>query len=780
LGQKEEPADSAVAGLEGIGELWLRALRTRKPFFTNRVSEHSFGRAGGGRLDPDRFLAVPVVLGGEVVGQIAVASATRPYTNRDLRQVRVLANFFVLAIQRKRFEEELRRERDFAASVVNTAGALVVVLDRQGRILQFNQAAQTASGYTFEEVRNKSFFDIFLLAEEAEGVREVWRRLVAGQFPNQHENFWVSKGGDLRRIQWSNTGLVDGAGGVRYVVATGVDVTEQRKAEEESRLADEQRRLALEAGNFGTWDYDLETGAVFWDAKCAQVFGVAPSEKRDLESVLRLIHDEDREMVRRAVARAIAPGSPGDYEAEYRVVWADGSQHWVLAKGRAFFEQDRARRFTGTVQDVTDRRQAELLLRQSQEQFRHALERKVEERTAKLRQSNRKLLKEIKTRQLRESELKAAEQRYRTVADFTYDWEYWRLPNGALVYCSPSCREVSGYTPAELAARPQLLEEMVHPDDAPAWKRHLCEVAAELGPKLLTFRILRKDGGTVWIEHICRPVVGEKGEDLGLRASNRAVTDRRNAEIMMQNLRQELARVSRVTMAGQLAASLAHQLNQPLGAIVCNAQSAEQLLSGPQPDLAETIEALRDIKADSKRAGEVIQQMRALFQKTSQRRDPVRLNALIEDTLALLHSELVLKSASVELALCPELPSAAGNHVELQQVLINILLNALDAMAECAAEARKVRVSSRAVGGEVLVAIADSGPGFSPDRLERLAEPFFTTKLGGMGMGLAICRSILEAHGGRLWATNNPDRGATIHFAIPASAESSPGQAGVP
>jgi PAS domain S-box-containing protein len=399
----------------------------------------------------------------------------------------------------------------------------------------------------------------------------------------------------------------------------------------------------------------------------------------------------------------------------------------------------------------------------------------VEQRAGELRRTNEQLRQEIGARELKEKDLAEAELRYRTVADFTYDWEYWRTPEGMLLYCSPSCERITGYSAPELVANPALLTQMIHPEDQGVWEHHLCDVADEPGPKTVLFRILRQDGGVRWIEHSCQPVAAGAGKLLGARASNRDVTQRRQVEMETQHLRQEVARISQLTTAGQLAAALAHELNQPLGAIVCNAQAAEQYLTQSSPALAEVREILSDIQADGQRAGDVIHRLRALYQKKGQARTALQINNVIQDTVALMQSEFLLKGVSVRLDLKATLPLVSGDPIQLQQVVINLLANALDATVAHEADGRRLHIAT-ACGEPATVRIffRDAGTGLTAEQLSRVGEPFFTTKPTGLGMGLAISCSIMEAHGGRLWAENNPDRGATFHLALPVLSDSCP------
>ena len=541
-----------------------------------------------------------------------------------------------------------------------------------------------------------------------------------------------------------------------------------RQSQEALHQVAEQHRLALEAGNLGTWNYNLLTGEVFWDERCRKLFGVAQGDRLDYLKVISLIHEADRERVDRAVQAALTPDSTGAYEEEYRVAWPDGSTRWIMAKGRVYFQgeglQRTPQRFVGTVRDTTDRKQAEQALQQAHDQ----LEIRVQERTAELRQANEQLRREIEVRRQTEQELTETELRYRTVADFTYGWEYWESPESVLRYCSPSCERITGYSAAEFMANPSLLQQIVHPEDADIWQKHQREALTAPGPGMLEFRIRRKDGCIRWVEHVCQPVLGEDGSFLGIRASNRDVTERRAAESETQQLREELAHVTRVTTAGQLAASLAHELNQPLTAIRCNAQTAQELLAATPPNVAEVRETLADIAHDSERAGEVIQRLRALFNKTGHERTVLQINEIIEETLHLLRSEFVLKGTSTRLHLEPALPKVLGDRIALQQVVLNLIVNALEAMVEVPPASRTLHISTGQESPTMIRAsFRDFGPGIPEPQLSRLFEPFFTTKANGMGMGLAIAQSIIEAHGGGLQAVNNPDRGATFHLTLP-------------
>jgi signal transduction histidine kinase len=257
----------------------------------------------------------------------------------------------------------------------------------------------------------------------------------------------------------------------------------------------------------------------------------------------------------------------------------------------------------------------------------------------------------------------------------------------------------------------------------------------------------------------------------GAVLSQTDVTERKYAELEAQRSRGELAHFTRVSTMGELAASLAHELNQPLAGILMSAQAARRFLAMTPPDLKEIDEALADIIDDDKRAGEVIQRMRELLSKGESRRDVLNLNALIDSMAKLLSSDAVMRDLTIRLELDRELPPVRGDRVQLQQVILNLVLNAMEAMNEAGVTRRPVIVRTARRDAGIVVSVSDEGGGLPTGMVELVFEPFYTTKAAGMGMGLAIARSIVRAHGGSIQASNNDARGATFTFTLPADTE---------
>ena len=267
--------------------------------------------------------------------------------------------------------------------------------------------------------------------------------------------------------------------------------------------------------------------------------------------------------------------------------------------------------------------------------------------------------------------------------------------------------------------------------------------------------------------------MGMELSDDALRAAQLA-RDLGKVEQEADELRQEIAHVGRVSMLGQLASALAHEINQPLGAILRNTEAAELHMQNQSPDLEELRAILGDIQKDDQRAVAVIDRMRSLLGRRKLNREPILLRDPIEDLLNLVRSDATTRNVRLEMDVPADLPPVCADRVHFQQVLLNLIMNAMDAQNECAPEARRVAVSAQRDGrATVEVAVRDSGHGIPAGHLSKVFDSFHTTKPDGMGMGLAISRTIIEAHGGRLWAENNEDGGATFRFTLPIAEESS-------
>jgi PAS domain S-box-containing protein len=286
-------------------------------------------------------------------------------------------------------------------------------------------------------------------------------------------------------------------------------------------------------------------------------------------------------------------------------------------------------------------------------------------------------------------------------------------------------------------------------------------------------RITDAQGNVHWLQTVKRPLKGTNGKPDQVLGASTDITERRQAEIEVQEQRAVLAHVGRVSIMGELAASLAHELNQPLTAILTNAKAGLRFLGREPVDLNEVRDALNDIVEANDHAAEIIRSTRALVKKEEQPQfRPIDLGELVGDVVALIHSDATLHQVRILLDVDRTAPLVRGDRVQLQQVVLNILMNAFDAMAARPPSARRVEVRLERSGNAInRIAICDNGAGFEENELGRIFQPFYTTKREGLGMGLSICRSIIEAHDGRLWAENNPGGGATFYFTVPVYQE---------
>ena len=282
-----------------------------------------------------------------------------------------------------------------------------------------------------------------------------------------------------------------------------------------------------------------------------------------------------------------------------------------------------------------------------------------------------------------------------------------------------------------------------------------------------TTEILGQGGQPRVVEATYVPDCEKQGDVRGFYALVLDVTDRNRAQHEVRSLLNELAHANRISMMGELAATLAHELNQPMTAIMSNAQAATRFLDRSSPDLDEVREILREIAEEDARAGEVIRRMRTLVKKERASFQPLDLNEILHEVVWLLRNDAMIRKVGIELQLDPDLPAVGGDRIQLQQVVMNLLLNAFDAIGESSSENRTVLVETSQHDAEIQVTVRDSGAGITPDTLERLFQPFNTSKPNGLGMGLSISRSIVGLHGGRLWGENNSGPGAVFSFTLP-------------
>jgi PAS domain S-box-containing protein len=337
------------------------------------------------------------------------------------------------------------------------------------------------------------------------------------------------------------------------------------------------------------------------------------------------------------------------------------------------------------------------------------------------------------------------------------------------IWATEKCRSLFGFGLDERLDLQRFIDRL-HPDDRKPTMEAVRQSLETRSEYEVEYRLAMPDSSTRWISARGHATFDSENRAVRMMGVSIDITAAKLAELQLLQQRDELAHLSRVATVGDMATTLAHELNQPIGAMHTNAETVELLLQQNPPEVDEVRAIVSDIRRDGWRAGEVVQRMRSLLLKREFRKEPVDVRGLIEAVSELLHGTLISHKAHLEIEVALAVPLVLGDPIQLQQVLLNLILNALEAMVDCPPNDRKVvvRTATNAVFG-LEVAVTDRGPGFSKQKLSRLFEPFSSTKKNGMGMGLIICQRIIEAHGGDLTAENNPDGGATVHFTLPLS-----------
>jgi len=485
----------------------------------------------------------------------------------------------------------------------------------------------------------------------------------------------------------------------------------------EARLAEAQR-----IAHVAYWEQDVESGRVTWSDEAYRIFGLTPEEGPiTLPAIQERIHPDDRPMMARAVEEAVAGGPR--FDVEYRAVRPTGEVRVVHSQGDFVRDEvGRPRRMFGTLQDITERKEAEELTRRV----------------------------------------------FETLPDVVYviDQDHrFRRVNAAFerVWQIPAERAV-GMHVADLVGR-EAFEERFRP----GLDRCLA------GEEVQYATWLDLPGGRRFRSGNLSPLrsAGLDQIDAAL-VIVRDLTDQMLAADALQEAQAELARVTRVTMLGEITASIAHEVNQPLAAIVMNANACRRWLAADPPDLDEARDAAAHVVDAGERAGSIIARIRTLVRGGVPERHLLDVNDVIREAVAFVRSELERHGVAIETELHAALPPILGDRVQLQQVLVNLFLNAADAMAEGPAPPHPLAVASRRDDdGSVFVEVKDRGKGLDPEQASRLFEAFYSTKSGGLGMGLTISRSIVEMHGGKIWAVpNDGESGATLRFALPAASPS--------
>ena len=534
-------------------------------------------------------------------------------------------------------------------------------------------------------------------------------------------------------------------------------------------LGESERRLeeAQRISHVGYWERDLATNRYTWSDENYRIFGLRPQERiLSFGEVQELLHPADRAMRAAAVQEALRGGRR--YDVEYRVIHPNGEVRFVRSVGDVVRDESgRPRRVFGTVQDITERKRGE-----HRRLAQHTVTHILAEATT-LEEAAPKILRAVC-----ECLLWDLGALWRTDGEsgVLRCVEVWHDESIEVPEFEAAIRESTFKPGIGLPGRvwssrePAYIPDVV--DDANFLRAAIA--AREMLHAAFGFPILL--GGEVLgvMEFFSHEIRQPDRDLLNMMATIGSqigqFIDRKQAEDALHRVQSELAHVTRVATLGELTASIAHEINQPLAAVVNNAAACVHWLRAQ--NLEEARQSAEFVIADGHRAGEIIGRIRALVNKAPSRKDRVDVNETILEVIALARSQVQSNGVSLRTRLGDELPLIFGDRIQLQQVILNLMINAIEAMNEVSDAPRELVISSAGDDPQgVLVAVTDSGPGLNPDSLDRLFQAFYTTKPHGMGMGLAISRSIVEAHGGRLWAAANVPHGAVFQFTLPIGAE---------
>jgi PAS domain S-box-containing protein len=500
---------------------------------------------------------------------------------------------------------------------------------------------------------------------------------------------------------------------------------ERKRAEEALRKSEERWRAVFENSAAGIALANFSGRFLAANSAYQKMLGYSEEELREL-SFLDITHEDYRE-ANSELDTQLLEGKREYFEMEKRYRRKDGNLIWArvyvsLVPGR----ESISRFFLAIVEDITERKWAEDALRHSEADLAEA-------------------------------------QRLSHTGSFG-----WRTSTGEIIWSEESFR-IFEYDPANCKPTVELVLQRIHPEDIALVQQTIDRASRDGTDWDLEHRLLMPDGSVKYVHVVTHAVRDESGK-LEFVGAVLDVTERKQAEEALHKAQAELAHVTRVTTLGEMTASIAHEINQPLAAVVNNASACLRWLAASNLEEARQSAAL--VIADGHRAGEIINRIRALINKAPPQKDWLDINETIIEVIALARSEAQKNRVSLQSQLSSDLPLILADRIQLQQVILNLMINAIEAMNGINDAPRELLVSSAKGDSQgVLVTVRDSGPGLDPKSLDHLFDAFYTTKPQGMGMGLAISRSIIEAYGGRLWATANEGRGATFQFTLPTGGE---------
>jgi len=658
-----------------------------------------------------------------------------------------------LSASRRRAEEALRESEQRWRNLTEALPQLVWGAGPDGACDYFSTQWTTYTGISESGLLGWAWMDA-LHPDDREPTRQFWTECVAGRQPYDVEYRIRTSDGTYGWFKTRGTPIRDTEGRIVKWFGTCTDITDRKRAEQELRERELELRQARDLleikvmertkelrrseayleeaqrlSKTGSFGWNIFGGEIYWSEETFRILECGRDVRPGLEVVLERTHPEDRVRVQQLIDHASQNAK--DFDIEHRLLMPDGSVKHVHVVGHLLETDQRGKaEFVGAITDITERKRAEATLRQTEAYL---------------------------------------EEAQRLTHTGSWAWNVARREN---VHWSQEQYRLFGLDPESNSPSFEKAFQRIHPEDQATFNKAVERAIRERSDFEVDFRIVLPDGSTKYSRSVGHPVFSATGELVEFVGTGIDMTERRQAEKERERLRQvqaDLAHINRATTMGELTASLAHEINQPIAAAATDARTCLRWLAREQPDIGEARESAERMVNAVTRAADIISRLRQLFKKGAPQTSLVDVREVIQEMVVLLRSEASRHSVLILTELSVDLPRVVADRVQLQQVLMNLMLNGIEAMQDTKSGGQLTIRSLRGEGGQSLISVSDTGKGLPPDQADQIFNAFFSTKAQGTGMGLSISRSIIESHGGRLWATSNSGRGATFNFTLPSA-----------
>jgi two-component system, LuxR family, sensor kinase FixL len=674
----------------------------------------------------------------------------------------------VVDANRRRFDDQI----GFSA-ILEAVNNAIIVIDHQGTITFANQHTLTLFSYDRDELLGKTIE--VLLPERFQH-----------HHLNQRNNYYAKPsrrgmgiGMDLfaRRYDGSEfpcevslSPLETETGD--YVICGVYDISLRKQTEEALRESEERLHGALDASQAGTWRVDFRTGLDTRDASLNLLLGLAAKASiQTIDEWFSYVHPDDVKAMKQAWDQAL---QSGNYDIEHRLVREDGRVLWVYDRGKIMRDKNGELTYAiGTVIDITSRKQAEEAVMESERKLHEQLESRVQERTQELIEANQKLKQEVYDRETAEKLAKNSEARFKMIYEYSPVMIDAFDNQGRCLMWNKECEKVFGWTAEEVFSHDNPLE-LFYPDPQ-VQKQVVDSVTSSPDDEFKEWRTKRKDGSELiclWANFTLPDgQIINLGHDI--TQTKRTEEELRIAGEEASQHRERLAHLVRIQTLGEMASGIAHEINQPLAAIESYAQASQRYLQTKPLNTEKLIELVEKISVQARRAGSVVSHLRSMMQRRTVTPISLDINTLLQEISKIAEIDTKQHNYRLVFNLTPSLPNVIGDEIQIQQVVINLIRNASDAMNEMNYKMEhEIVVATKKKGEkEVEVLISDHGPGIASRNENIVFEAFHTTKKTGLGMGLPICKSIIEDHGGEIGYLQNEPRGVTFYFTLPVDNE---------